>query len=213
MTGRHTRSGTDTAQGSTAPLAGTIVLAGGRGTRMGGVNKAALTVGGERFVDRLLRQLPYGVPTVVVSPYFLGVPQVCENPLFGGPAAGIARGFAELESRGMHPGGDQLVAVVAVDAPDSPQLLPRLTAALRRAPEAGAALIRSADGHLQPLCAVWRADCLAGALAAVGSPRNASAMRLIRQTRWVAVDSDAHQSERDYDTPAELRAFRQAAEY
>lgn len=201
---------------------GTIVLAGGRGTRMGGVNKAALTVHGERFVDRLLRQLPYGTPAVVVSPHFLGVPQVCETPLYGGPAAGIARGLSELCSRGLHSRGlhsregtdrDELVAVVAVDAPDSPRLLPRLAAALDRAPDAGVALVRSADGHLQPLCAVWRARCLADALEALGSPRHASAMRLIRQTRWVAVDSDAHQSERDYDTPAELRAFRQAAEY
>ena len=196
---------------------GTIVLAGGRGTRMGGVNKAALTVHGERFVDRLLRQLPYGTPAVVVSPHFLGVPQVCETPLYGGPAAGIARGLSELCSRGLHSregtDRDELVAVVAVDAPDSPRLLPRLAAALDRAPDAGVALVRSADGHLQPLCAVWRARCLVDALEALGSPRHASAMRLIRQTRWVAVDSDAHQSERDYDTPAELRAFRQAAEY
>ncbi len=191
---------------------GTIVLAGGRGTRMGGVNKAALTVHGERFVDRLLRQLPYGTPAVVVSPHFLGVPQVCETPLYGGPAAGIARGLSELCSR-EGTDRDELVAVVAVDAPDSPRLLPRLAAALDRAPDAGVALVRSADGHLQPLCAVWRARCLVDALEALGSPRHASAMRLIRQTRWVAVDSDAHQSERDYDTPAELRAFRQAAEY
>jgi molybdopterin-guanine dinucleotide biosynthesis protein A len=45
-----------------------IVLAGGAGTRLGGVNKALLEIGGRRVVDRLLDVLrPLGDEIVIVS--------------------------------------------------------------------------------------------------------------------------------------------------
>lgn len=45
-----------------------IVLAGGQGTRLGGVNKALLAIGGRRVIDRLLDALrPLGSPVVIVS--------------------------------------------------------------------------------------------------------------------------------------------------
>ncbi|HET6487973.1 MAG TPA: NTP transferase domain-containing protein, partial [Spirochaetia bacterium] len=34
-----------------------IILAGGSAVRLGGANKALLQVGGERFIDRILRTL------------------------------------------------------------------------------------------------------------------------------------------------------------
>ena len=71
-------------------MLGAIILAGGHGRRMGGTDKASLSAHGTRFIDRLLAQLPYGTPAVAVSPHYLGLPQVCESPLYGGPVAGIA---------------------------------------------------------------------------------------------------------------------------
>ncbi len=75
-------------------MSGVIILAGGRGTRMGGVDKASIILAGERLIDRLLRQLPYDAPVAVVSPYHLGMPQVCEKPLFGGPCPTGKRSWA-----------------------------------------------------------------------------------------------------------------------
>ena len=100
-------------------MLGAVILAGGHGRRMGGADKASLFVHGTRFIDRLLAQLPYGTPTVAVSPHRLGVPQVCESPLYGGPVAGIAAGAQALSHCSE-------LALFAVDAPDSPLLLPRL---------------------------------------------------------------------------------------
>ena len=48
------------------PAAG-IVLAGGRGSRLGGVDKPALTVAGTALIERALAALA-GVRTVVVGP-------------------------------------------------------------------------------------------------------------------------------------------------
>lgn len=179
---------------------GVIVLAGGRGTRMGGVDKASVTIAGERLLDRLMRQLPYGTPTAVVSPYHLGVPQVCESPLFGGPVAGIAAGHAALTRV-------SLTAILAVDAPDSPQMLPALRSA--RAAAGVDVAVASLDGHLQPLCAVWRTEALSQALSSVGSPHNQPAMRLLRQAAQVTV-VPASAAARDIDTVDELRARRAA---
>ena len=125
---------------------------------------------------------------------------MCESPLFGGPVAGIAAGHAALPSI-------PLTAILAVDAPDSPQMLPELRSA--RATAGADVAVASLDGHLQPLCAVWRTEALSQALSSVGSPRNQPAMRLLRQAAQVT-EVPASAAARDIDTVDELRARRAA---
>jgi molybdenum cofactor guanylyltransferase len=175
-----------------------IVLAGGRGQRMGGVDKAQVTLDGVRLVDHLLGQLG-GHPVVVVSPQAelgVAVPVVSEDPPFGGPVAGIAAGFRALEEPGF-------VAVLSVDAPDSPALLPLLADALTHHPDADAAVVRAADGHVQPLCAVWRAAGLSRALGRLDTVRDQAAKKLLRAADLV-IEVGGDGTERDYDTPGEL---------
>lgn len=175
-----------------------IVLAGGRGQRMGGVDKAQVTLDGVRLVDHLLAALA-GHEVVVVSPHAdlgVAVPVVSEDPPFGGPVAGIAAGFEALEA-------PEFVAVLSVDAPDSPALLPLLVDALSRHPAADAAVVRAADGHVQPLCAVWRATGLARALERLDTVRDQAAKKLLRVADLV-IEVDGDGTERDYDTPGEL---------
>lgn len=183
---------------------GVIVLAGGHGRRMGGADKASLRVHGTRLVDRLLAQLPYGCARIVVSPHWLGMPQVVENPLFGGPVAGIAAGLAALPPR-------ELVAVMAVDAPDSPRLIPHLVDALDRERADVSVTVESTGTHIQPLCAVWEAGALEGGIGKLKSPRGASARRLLRTAGAIAYVPGTG-AERDYDTPGELAGFAAAAE-
>lgn len=174
----------------------TILLAGGRGERMGGVDKASVRLNGCRLIDHLLPALPG--PVIVVSPHDLPLPdaarRVSEDPPYGGPVAGIAAAAPLIRS--------DLVAVLSVDAPDSPALLPALVDALTAAPDAGVAVTRAADGWVQPLCAVWRRDALLAALATLESTRDIAAKRLLAAATVVEVPGAGLDT--DYDTLAEL---------
>ncbi|WPJ92768.1 molybdenum cofactor guanylyltransferase [Corynebacterium sp. UMB2355A] len=97
---------------------GVIVLAGGRSTRMG-ADKAQVKVNGTRLVDAVCARIPDDVPRIVVSPKPLGMPTVSEDPPFGGPVAGIAAGLSRIDA--------PFVAIVSVDAPRSPELIPVLS--------------------------------------------------------------------------------------
>lgn len=183
---------------------GVIILAGGHGTRMGGRDKGSVRVRDERLVDVVRRQLPYGAPVCVVSPFPLGLPQVSENPLFGGPAAGIAAGLNNLEARSLAP--LRYIAVLSVDAPDSPQMLPKLLEKLAACeaqssiPSVAAAL--SGD-FIQPLCALWHYNGLRQAVDSFDCLHNKSARRLLHAVpRLIAVPGTG--VEEDYDTLAEL---------
>ena len=74
-----------------------IILAGGVGSRLGGVSKAEVRVNGTRLIDALLATLPTHVSVSIVTPYPIELGThaqtircVCEDPPFGGPAAGIS---------------------------------------------------------------------------------------------------------------------------
>ena len=75
-----------------------IVLAGGRGSRLGGVSKPGVTVGGRRLLDIALAAVASARQVVVVGdlPVPDGVRLTREDPPFGGPVAGVAAGFEFL---------------------------------------------------------------------------------------------------------------------
>ena len=84
-----------------------IILAGGRASRLGGVQKAAIEIGGRALLDIALEAAASAGRVVVVGPDELrrdarggdaaSVRFVREEPPFGGPVAGIAAGLATLE--------------------------------------------------------------------------------------------------------------------
>lgn len=76
-----------------------IVLAGGRAARLGGTAKADLVVDGRTLLDRTLDAVAGATRIVVVGD--VGAPGaivVQEEPRFGGPAAAIGAGLAEVRS-------------------------------------------------------------------------------------------------------------------
>ena len=93
-----------TADGSAGDPAVTVdllILAGGRGERLGGQDKAALEVGGRSLLDRVLEGAgDLGGDVVVVgdTPVPAGVLRTLEDPPDGGPVAGIATGLAALDA-------------------------------------------------------------------------------------------------------------------
>ncbi len=76
-----------------------IVLAGGRGSRLGGVDKASLEFDGEPLLARTLRAVG-GAERVIVAgdprPVPDGTILVQEEPRFAGPAAAIGAAMAEV---------------------------------------------------------------------------------------------------------------------
>lgn len=191
---------------------GVIVLAGGRGRRLGETDKARLTVGGRRFIDVLLAGIPYGAQVAVVSPHWLGMPTTSESPLYGGPLAGIGAGTRALGARRRH--ARPYTAILSVDAPLSPACLPGLATALLARPDAESALIRADDGRLQPLCALWRTEALHARLADADQRgeglseglHGGRAMAIYRRATTVTCPGGGF--DRDVDTPADLERLR-----
>lgn len=154
-----------------APVAG-LVLAGGAGRRMGGVDKAALAVAGVTLLDRVLAAArPVCDRLVVVGPVrptgVAGVVFVREEAPGGGPVPAVAAGLAAVPGAGV-------VLVVACDLPllrtDD---LRRLLAALAGGAGAAAA---SGEGGPNPLLAVYAAPALRARAGALGAGARARAL-------------------------------------
>lgn len=81
--------------------AAAIVLAGGRGSRLGGVRKADLVVGGRRLLDVVLDACVGCDPVVVVGHEDLAVPPgvivTRESPPYAGPAAALGAGLDAID--------------------------------------------------------------------------------------------------------------------
>ncbi|GAA1950270.1 hypothetical protein GCM10009798_06950 [Nocardioides panacihumi] len=121
-----------------------VVLAGGRGARLEGADKAGIEVGGRTLLARALDAVVDAREVVVVGdpvPTERPVTFTRESPRYGGPAAGLLTGLDALLDVPAY------VAVVAVD-------MPRLTmATLRRLTDAAAdrdgAVLVGPDGRRQ----------------------------------------------------------------
>lgn len=141
-----------------------LVLAGGRGSRLGGADKATLELAGmsllQRSVERLRPQVAAiavsanGDPTRFAMPSLAVLPDIV--PGFRGPLAGILSGLAWTESETPH----RWMASVAVDSPFFPaDLVPRLAATTHAFPDTIA--VAASRGRSHPVFALWPVGCRA----------------------------------------------------
>ena len=175
-----------------------VILAGGRGSRLGGVSKADLVVGGVRLLDRVLAAATGAATIVVVGR--VGVPDgvllTMEEPPGSGPAAGLVAGLEAIGS----PAGRTLV--LACDLPDAPGAVAALHAAAAAAPDAEALCIRNRDGGPEWLLGLYSTAALRRAADAYGDPSNRSVRGMLGPLKPVLVDpGDA--SGHDLDTWAD----------
>lgn len=180
----------------TAPLRDLVVVAGGGGERLGGIDKATSVVDGHRLIDHALN-VPVTGRRIMVRPpgrHPIGptagaqpAESVTEWPAGGGPVAGVAAAIAALRrakgsGEGSEPGvqeeGD-LVAVLAADhlAPLG-VVVSKLIEALHGAPRHGVA-VAAPGGQAQWLTAVWRRSTLIAAIAALATADGAAARALV----------------------------------
>jgi molybdopterin-guanine dinucleotide biosynthesis protein A len=130
-----------------------LILAGGAGSRLGGVDKARIRLGGQTLLDRVFERLSPQVDLLAISaPAAAGRPGVPVVPDAAserlGPLAGVAAGLAWAAQTG----ADHLVTA-AVDTPFLPcDLVPRLVRAGEET--SGLALAASPSG-LHPTFGLW----------------------------------------------------------
>lgn len=174
-----------------------VVLAGGSGRRLGGVDKPALHVGARTLLDAVLLACAGAEPVAVVGPpraLPAAVRQVREEPPGGGPVPALRAALPLVTA-----------PYVAVLAADLPLLDPGTVDRLRGAAQGrDGALLLDDEGREQWLCGVWRSDALRRALDALTTPRLRDALRGLDAVRLAT----AGQPWFDCDTEADLAVAR-----
>lgn len=181
-----------------------VILAGGAGSRLGGVSKADLVLGGERLLDVALRAASGARTTVVVGAVEAreGVVVTREDPPGTGPASGLLAGLDAVAEP------SPWTLVLACDLPDAPAAAARLLDALAGAPtDADGLCLHDADGRQQHLAALYRTPALRAAFDRYGDPANRSVRGVMAGLALASVDpGDA--SVDDLDTPEQLARWR-----
>lgn len=184
-----------------------IILTGGRASRLGGVDKAAIEIDGIALVDHVYAAVQDCAPIVAVGPVSTGrtgVQVVREDPPFGGPVAAIAAGVAALE------GSDAAETwILACDLPLAPALVARLSMIPLPA-DADAVIAVDADGREQWLAGRYRLRPLRRALAQFSDLSGASVRALVAPLNLHTVPDDG--DARDLDTWADIEEHRRRRE-
>ncbi len=138
-----------------------IVLAGGRGSRLGGVDKASLEIDGATLLSRALAAVSGASLTIVVGEAEVpGAIVVQEVPRFAGPAAAVGAGLAEVTA-----------PYVLLAAVDQPFLADAITVLLDAVADDGVIAV-DGDGRHQNLMSLVHADALRRAVEAQPSLTN-----------------------------------------
>lgn len=185
----------------TMPEWDAVVLAGGRGRRLGGVDKPGLIIGRRTLLDAALAACAGARRTVVVGPRrptSRPVSWTREDPPGTGPLAALAAGLGAL------PPGALTVAVLAADLP---AVSPAAVLALVDGVAGDGAAAIDADGRLQPLLAAYRRNALAAALAGIGDPAGRPVHLLVDALDLAEVPTT--DAAIDIDTPGDLARWEE----
>lgn len=192
-----------------------VIIAGGQGSRLGGVRKAELLIDGTRMIEHVARRLEGAASPLLVatgpdrgSTIVLGGSMTVTDRLdtYGGPLAGIAAAVAALAERGIT---DGILVSVAVDTPRLPSdFVDRLTAALGHKAVAVAAW----GEDFYPTNAAWRLEAIAtlpAMLGTAGSPDSPKRLQsLLGAARVDWAESHAENPFHNVNTMADLIALQ-----
>lgn len=141
-----------------------IVLAGGRGSRLGLLDKATLDVGDGPLLEGVLAAVADARNVVVVGPRRplpVSVHQVREEPAFGGPAAAVVTGLRELSRD-----PSRWTMVLACDLPLAREAVPLLLSGRRE----DGCVLADEGGRAQWVAGVYRTDALTRVAKDLGDP-------------------------------------------
>lgn len=185
------------------PAYDAVVLAGGGGRRLGGVDKPGLLVGGATLVDRVLAAVAGASAVVVVGPerpVARPVRWAREDPVGGGPLAALAAGLSHVKA-----------SVLVLLAADLPFLDPATVGLLLEVP--GTMLVDE-TGRDQLLCASFGTADLRRALDGVRVANGWLApvlLPLVRRRVAPPAPSGRPAPWSDCDTEDDLRRAREHA--
>lgn len=187
-----------------------VILAGGRGSRLGGIDKALLGADGTTLLERaLLATAPAG-SVVVVGRGNHDAPAegtdrlrfADESPAFGGPAAAVAAGLAAIEAP------SAWTVLLAGDLPGVRSAVPFLLAARPNGAVDGV-VATDPDGRRQPLLGCYRTSALREAVRRIDV--NGASVRELLEPLTLATVGFPHALCADVDTPADAERHGLAA--
>jgi molybdopterin-guanine dinucleotide biosynthesis protein A len=189
------------------PAFDAVILAGGRGRRLGGADKAEIDIGGTRLIDLAVSAAAAADRTIVVGPRRATSRRVVwarERPVGGGPVPAIAAGLRHVSS--------EAVLLLAVDMPFVDTSV--VGAIVRRLGDSegrvDGVMLRDDSGHAQPLAAAYVSARLRDALSAqdelVGAPLQGVVERL------TLVDLPAGRAGLDCDTWEDVATARSSTQ-
>jgi molybdopterin-guanine dinucleotide biosynthesis protein A len=177
-----------------------VVLAGGGGHRLGGVDKPALVVGGRTLLDTALAACSDSAQIVAVGPVrptSTAVRWTQESPAGSGPLAALSAGIGRLSA------DVEVVVVLAADLPSVESgTVGRLRAALGES-RVDAVVLTDQQGRVQPLLGAYRLPALRHALNAVGDARDLPFGRLLDHLSLATIPDNDSAAD-DIDTPQDL---------
>lgn len=155
-----------------------VVIAGGRGARLGGVDKPALRFDGRSLLERAVDAVPDARRIAVVSHSRVAIDDprivlVAEEPRWAGPVAALAAGLSAFGAD-----ASAVTVVLAADLVDPAAgvaaLLARASDAMSRNGAVDGVVGVDPGGSRQPLLAAYRTRPLLEAVGAVSLPVAAS---------------------------------------
>lgn len=185
---------------------GAILLAGGRGSRMGGVHKPLLEVGGTTLLDAALGAARDAgcEPIVVVGPAddaHAELTWVREDPPFGGPAAAITAALPLITT--------PRALVLACDLPHAGDIVRVLRSAVPADDAADGVCLEDATGHRQWLAGIYRTEALRHAAASLPDAGRDASMRSMLGGLAVRIVAASDALAADIDTWDDLQDARQ----
>ena len=176
-----------------------IVLSGGTSSRFG-ADKSQAILGHQQLIHHTLTGIPKEFEIIIVGadPLFTLASYRCvqENPVGGGPVAGIAAALELCES--------EIVGVLATDMPFAGAHMIHLLSAMTSHDDA--IMFVDSKGFKQPLAALYRREALENALSKIGNPHGASMRTLISHLNIheIPMSPEIEKAMIDVDTPHDL---------
>lgn len=156
-----------------------IIVAGGRATRLGGIDKTALLFDGRTLLQCALDAVRDAIEIALVgvgvqAPPTPGLRHTSEQPRWGGPAAALSAGVHNLRLSRV-----EATVVIAADMPRVAGGVALLLDAFAVNPDFDGVIAVDSSGRRQYLLGVYRTAALRRAVAAAGSLDGAAVRTVI----------------------------------